>query len=166
MIYRIRVSAATGDKEAFRDIEIPAGATLEELHDVIWQSFGLDGRELATFYTTDEDLHLLEDIPLIPMEEGPQARSMENTLIDDVLNRDNPKLIYIYDLLNMWQFLIELLEEGPEIPGRSYPHLVYAHGQLPESPPDPGFETDKLDEWNDTDDLYGDFYDFEGDEWN
>ena len=174
MIYRIRVSAATGNKPVYRDMEVKSDSTLEELHDMIWQSFGLDGNELASFYTTDDEFHLIDEIPLMPMEQGLQSKVMHNTMVEDVLNRENPRLIYIYDFLNMWQFLVELLEEGPEIPGQSYPNLVYAHGQLPETPPDPGFEIEDLSEpglddegfFRDPDDPFGDFYDYNDDEWN
>jgi len=146
MIYRIRATAATGGDQVFRDIEVRDSDTLEDLHNILVQSFGLDGNELASFYTTDEELNLLDEIPLFNMDDSMQGGAMANVQVRDVLNRRQPKLIYIYDYLNMWQFLIELLEEGPEIPGRSYPSLAYAYGQLPENPPEPEFDIEDLSE--------------------
>ena len=171
MIYRIRTTAATGGDQVFRDLEVSHENTLEDLHNIIQQSFGLEGNELASFYTTDEELNLIDEIPLFAMDEGLRANTMENTLIKDVLNRSHPKLIYVYDYLNMWQFLIELMEEGPEIPGSGYPRLVYSYGQLPETPPEPEFDIENLNEgldggheW-DENDPFGDFYDMDNGEW-
>ncbi len=172
MIYRIRATAATGGDQVFRDLEVSDENNLEDLHNIIQQSFGLEGNELASFYTTDDELNLIDEIPLFAMDEGLRARTMANTLLKDVLNREQPKLIYVYDYLNMWQFLIELLEEGPEAPGAGYPRLVYSYGQLPEQPPEPEFDIENLNEefdeggreW-DEEDPFGDFYDLNDDEW-
>jgi len=172
MIYRIRTTAAIDDKHVFRDIEIQDENTLEDLHNVIQQSFGMSGNELASFYTTDEEFNLIDEIPLFAMNEGLSTRTMDKTLIKDVLNQSNPKLIYIYDYLNMWQFLIELIESVAETPGISYPRLVFSYGQLPESPPEPRFIVENLGEtpnsldidW-DENDPFGNFYDHNEDEW-
>ena len=175
MIYRIRATAATGGEQVFRDLEVRDDSSLEDLHNILVQSFGLDGHELASFYTTDDELNLIDEIPLFNMDESMQGGAMANLHIKDVLNRENPKLIYIYDYLNMWQFLIELMEEGPALPGRSYPNLVYAYGQLPENPPEPDFEIENLggetlpgeneEGFDDYHDGYGNFYDDYDDEW-
>jgi hypothetical protein len=37
----------------FRDIAILADDTLEDLHNAIFNSFGFDGMEVASFYTCD-----------------------------------------------------------------------------------------------------------------
>ncbi|MEP3969506.1 MAG: hypothetical protein ABJM08_10870, partial [Nonlabens sp.] len=54
MIYRIRVLLDAND-DCFRDIEIDANSTLEEFHNVIVQSFQLEGDEMASFYASDEE---------------------------------------------------------------------------------------------------------------
>ena len=35
---------------------------------------------------------------------------MSDVLINNVINNQNNKLIYVYDFLHMWTFLIELLK--------------------------------------------------------
>ncbi len=54
MIYRMRVILDVRE-DVFRDIEIDGGNTLEDFHNAIVQSFGLDGREMASFYLSDEE---------------------------------------------------------------------------------------------------------------
>ena len=50
MIYRFRVVLDNDTKEdVFRDIEIRKTDSLEDLHNVITQSFGFDGSEMASF---------------------------------------------------------------------------------------------------------------------
>jgi hypothetical protein len=164
MIYRIRATAATGGDQVFRDIEVRDTDSLEDLHNILVQSFGLDGNELASFYTTDDELNMIDEIPLFNMDASMQGGAMANVQIKDVLNREMPKLIYIYDYLNMWQFLIELLEQGPEIPGRTYPALIYAYGQLPENPPEPEFDIENLNESFEEEDQNDDLWDDAGDD--
>ena len=49
MIYRIRIILDVKE-DVFRDIEIEATSTLEDLHHAITQSFGFLGNEMASFY--------------------------------------------------------------------------------------------------------------------
>ncbi len=146
MIYRIRVTANTSSGYVYRDIEIASDALLEDLHNVIIQSFGLEGTEPASFYLLDEEMNTTDEIPLFPMDEQMQTVSMDKVSLQEVLNRQSPRMAYVYDYLNMWQFLVELMEEGPEIPGRPYPFVAHAQGQLPDNPPDVQFDIQNIDD--------------------
>lgn len=54
MIYRFRVILDNDtDEDVFRDLEIRETDTLEDLHNVITQSFGFDGTEMASFYISN-----------------------------------------------------------------------------------------------------------------
>ena len=55
MVYRFRVVLDTVE-DVFRDIEILKTNSLEDLHNVITQSFGFDGTEMASFYVSDDEL--------------------------------------------------------------------------------------------------------------
>ena len=51
MIYRFRVILDNDtDEDVFRDLEIRETDTLEDLHNIITQSFGFDGSEMASAY--------------------------------------------------------------------------------------------------------------------
>ena len=144
MIYRFRVILDNEDKEdVFRDIEIRPSDTLEDLHNSIVQSFGFDGTEMASFYLSDDNWTQGEEIALFDMSETEnQVQLMGETLIGAVSDKDNTKLIYIYDFLNMWTFLVELGEIVEAAEGTDYPNLLYVHGQIPKEAPDRYFESD------------------------
>ena len=69
MLYRFRVILDAED-DVFRDIEIMANNTLEDLHNTILQSFGFDGTELASFYISNENWEQGEEISQFDMAEG------------------------------------------------------------------------------------------------
>ena len=146
MIYRFRVILDNDTDDAiFRDLEIRENDTLEDLHNIIAQSFGFNGLEMASFYISDDDWNQGEEISMFDMAEVPgTAQTMGNTKITDVVHEASPKLIYIYDFLSMWTFFVELAEIVEESNSTDYPNLMFVHGQLPDTPPEKNFETDKL----------------------
>ncbi|HSP12564.1 MAG TPA: hypothetical protein VLO29_08550, partial [Salegentibacter sp.] len=136
MVYRFRV-ILDAEEDVFRDIEILQESTLEDLHNSIVQSFGFDGTEMASFYLSDEEWNQGEEVSQFDM--GGEVRLMNETTLDSVLDDKNRKIIYVYDFLNMWTFLIELGEIAEIEEGRDYPNLMFVHGQLPDSAPDKEF---------------------------
>lgn len=151
MIYRFRIILDTAE-DVFRDIEIEQTATLEEFHNAITQSFGFDGSEMASFYISDEDWNQGEEISLFDMSDGnSEVRLMNESRLEAVTDKDQTKLIYVYDYLSMWTFLVELADIAVPEAGREYPNLMFAHGELPDSAPDKSFESeiDLGDEFND-----------------
>ncbi len=144
MIYRFRVILDT-EEDVFRDIEIEQDATLEQFHNVITQSFGFDGTEMASFYVSDDQWNQGEEISLFDMSDGSQpVRLMSETTLIDVVHEASPKLIYIYDFLSMWTFLVELAEIAEYESGREYPNVMFVHGQLPDQAPEKEFISDDL----------------------
>lgn len=153
MIYRFRIILDTHE-DVFRDIEIEAASTLEDFHNAITQAFGFAGQEMASFYTSNDLWEQEEEIALFDMSDEPgSARVMNETFIEDVVSEDETKLIYIYDFLNMWTFLVELAEIVEAEPGMSYPNLMFAHGVIPEDAPEKEFVAEEMDE----DDFEEDF---------
>ena len=172
MIYKFRIILDTDSEEdVFRDIEIRETDSLEDLHNSITQSFGFDGLEMASFYVSNDQWDQGEEISMFDVSEGPDAiRTMNETALNEVVNADKTKLIYIYDFLSMWTFLVELAEISEEADGTDYPNLMFVHGQIPESAPEKAFETenfdDDLDEFDDDLDV-DDYSDLDFDEnWN
>ncbi|RMA58555.1 IS1096 element passenger TnpR family protein [Ulvibacter antarcticus] len=151
MIYRFRV-ILDAQEDVIRDIEIEQTATLEEFHNVIIQAFGFEGQEMASFYTSNEMWEQDEEIALFDMSEKPGSqRIMDSTRIEDVVSKDETRLIYIYDFLTMWTFLVELAEIADYETGMTYPNLMFAHGLIPHDTPHKEFVADK-DEFDDDDD--------------
>jgi len=150
MIYRFRIILDTdNDDDVFRDLEIRETSTLEDLHNIITQSFGFDGTEMASFYRSDDEWNQGEEISLFDMSEGINSvKLMNETIIEDVINEANTKLIYVYDFLSMWTFLVELAEIVDEAEGTDYPNLMFVHGQIPNEAPEKTFEAENLDEYD------------------
>lgn len=160
MIYRFRIILDNDtEDDIFRDIEIRKTDTLEDLHNAITQSFGFDGSEMASFYLSDNDWNQGEEISLFDVSDSLESvRLMHETTIESVTNEDNTKLIYVYDFLSMWTFLVELGEIVDEAEGADYPNLLFVHGQIPTEAPVKEFRAesdDDFDEYNDEIDLDG-----------
>jgi len=168
MIYRFRVIFDT-EEDIFRDIEMAVSATFEDLHNVIVQSFGLEGQEMASFYLSNDQWEQGEEIALFDIGDIPgETLLMQEYTLDTLLNREQTRLIYIYDFLHMWTFLVELADIADPIEGQSYPNLLYSHGQLPAEAPERTFESDPIDSESDYDRMDSeDLEDLDFDEnWN
>jgi len=171
MIYRFRVILDNDTEEdIFRDLEIRESDTMEDLHNIITQSFGFDGSEMASFYLSDDEWNQGEEISLFDMSEGMnQVRLMNETNLSDTVHEAQTKLIYVYDFLNMWTFYVELAEIAEENEGVDYPNLMFVQGQVPDSAPEKVFKAESDDLYNDLDDDYNvdDYEDLDFNEnWN
>lgn len=152
MIYRFRVILDTHE-DVFRDIEIEASNTFEDFHNAVTQAFGFGGQEMASFYLSDEFWEQGDEIALFDMGEVPgEVMVMQDTKLEDLLDEEANRLIYIYDFLSMWTFLIELAEIAEAEDGMSYPNLMFAHGNIPEEAPEKEF----IAEGSEDDDENGD----------
>lgn len=164
MIYRFRAILDHDQKEdIFRDIEIRKTDTFEDLHNVLTQSFGFDGSEMASFYISNDQWEQGQEIALFDMGQNANVKMMNETIVEELINEDNNKLIYIYDFLNMWTFLIELGEIVEEAQGTDYPNLMFVCGQVPSEAPEKQFEAEDPNSIQDgVDDLFDDY----GESWN
>ena len=159
MIYRFRIILDNDtDEDVFRDLEIRETDTLEDLHNIITQSFGFDGSEMASFYLSNDTWEQGEEISLFDLSEDGSARLMNETALDSVVHEVQTKLIYVYDFMSMWTFYVELAEIVDETEGSDYPNLMFVHGQIPDSAPEKIFEAENFDDDLD-DDLNIDDYD-------
>ena len=138
MIYRIRIILDVKE-DVFRDIEIEATSTLEDLHHAITQSFGFLGNEMASFYKSNESWNQGEELPLESMEKG---FNMRDEPLNKIFTSSQHHLIYVYDFLNLWTFFVELKETANVISGSSYPNLIHSEGDVPEEAPENTFEAD------------------------
>ncbi len=154
MVYRFRVilDNDTTDADIFRDLEIRESDTLEDLHNIITQSFGFDGSEMASFYISNDQWEQGEEISLFDLSDDNSARLMNETALDSVVHEAQTKLIYVYDFLSMWTFYVELAEIVEESEGQDYPNLMFVQGQVPDTAPDRVFEADEDDDFDEFED--------------
>ncbi len=145
MVYKFRAILDAED-DIFRDIAILSTDTLEDFHNALVNAFGFDGNEMASFYTCDAKWNQDEEISLFDSGEDDGAQAMATFQLADLLDKDRTKIIYVYDFLNMWTFLVELAAVEDVVAGEVYPSTLFSHGIMPDNAPENNFEADDLTE--------------------
>jgi hypothetical protein len=146
MVYKFRV-ILDSEEDIFRDIAILEDDTLEDLHNAIFNSFGFDGMEVASFYTCDDTWNQEDEISLFDTGDviGEQ-KIMSDYPLSDILDQQNTKIIYVYDFINMWTFLVELASVEDQIVGNTYPETLFSHGEMPDEAMEKHFISDNEEE--------------------
>ena len=165
MIYKFRV-ILDAEEDVFRDIAIDEEDTLEDLHNTIVNAFGFDGSEVASFYTCDDQWNQEDEISLFDTGDVPgQQKIMSDYCLNQLLSKEQTKIIYVYDFINMWTFFVELAAIEEAESGTTYPDLLFSHGILPATAPEKDFETEDEDFYSEfNDDLDDDDMDMFGDD--
>ena len=150
MKYNIRVILESKE-DVIRDIEINSDCLLSELHYYLIECFDLNKNELASFYTTNNELEIIDEIPLVSFEDiGP---NMENTKLEIVLDEHNNNLIYVHDYMKMWRFLIQLKSKDVDFNIRK---CVSKIGKMPKEAPEINFYQENKNE--DEDGIEEEYY--------
>ncbi|MBF0695235.1 MAG: hypothetical protein IR153_09280 [Flavobacterium sp.] len=153
MVYKFRVILDAED-DVFRDIAILEEDSLEDFHNSIVNAFGFDGNDIASFYTCDDQWNQDEEISLFDTGDIPgEQKIMSDYQLSELLNEDQTKIIYVYDFLNMWTFLIELAAIEETEVGADYPTVLFSHGQMPAEAPEKEFSDSSADFDYDEDDY-------------
>jgi len=159
MVYKIRVILNT-EEDVIRDIAIDSISNLEDLHNTITNAFGFTGDQMASFYRSDETWVQGEEHPLFDMGEGADRKvQMNQVLLDQVLQKDNDKMLYVYDFFNMWSFYVELIQADFDHQKVELPSLLFSLGLMPNVAPDILFESEDLSEDDAEEDDYDEFND-------
>ncbi|HEY6143292.1 MAG TPA: hypothetical protein VIV55_07655 [Flavobacterium sp.] len=154
MVYKFRV-ILDAEEDIFRDIAILAEDTLEDLHNAIFNSFGFDGMEVASFYTCDDTWNQEDEIPMFDTGDIPgEQKTMSDYQLSDILDKENTKIIYVYDFINMWTFLVELAAIEEITAGAIYPETLFSVGEMPDEAMEKHFIAD-----SDEDENYNEFED-------
>ncbi len=125
--YKINAIINFADPENFREIIVPQGINLHQLHEIIQIVFGFKNyhdyefvfENNSTSYQNMED-DLTENI-----------RNSNNVIIDDIF--DNPGIIYLYDFDDEWVISV-LFEEKIEDYSKNFPILGKCQGKY--NPPE------------------------------
>ena len=131
-IYRIRAILDVKE-DVFRDFEIEADSSLNDLHVFIYKSFGFDGNQLASFYKSNSKWEQGDELPLIDLVEENSSKAKKS--IREILSNETKELIYVYDFLMLWTFYIQIIEEVKLLDSENYPNLIFSHGDVPKSTP-------------------------------
>ena len=161
MGYKIRV-ILNSKEDVIRDIVIEQGANLEDLHKVISNSFGFTGDEMASFYRSDKTWIQGEEHPLFDMSEATERKvQMKDVILNEVLQKENDKMLYVYDFFHMWSFYVELIQANFDDNKVKLPSLLFSLGLVPSTAPVIQFEIEDLSlddlEEDEFEDDFGDF---------
>jgi hypothetical protein len=99
MVYKFRV-ILDAEEDIFRDIAILADDTLEDLHNAIFNSFGFDGMEVASFYTCDETWNQEDEISLDTGDVIGEQKTMSSYMLSELVDEKTQKS-YMYMTLSI-----------------------------------------------------------------
>ena len=136
MKYLIRITLESKE-DIIRQIEISSNEKLVDLHNYLIKIFDLDKQELASFFTVDNDLEIQQEIPLFSFEEN--NPKMEDFKLENLLFEKNDKLIYLFDYMKMWRFLVELIDIRKGIAKK---RCTLEIGKIPKEAPEIIFSSD------------------------
>lgn len=102
------------DQETFRDILIDENEHFETFYRAILSSFNFEGKEMGSFYMSNDDWDKGHEISMMDMRYSDEDEGlpsvMSQAVLKDFIEVSDQKIILVYDFLRMWIFLIELLE--------------------------------------------------------
>lgn len=122
-------------QEVFRDIFIDADASFEEFYLTVLKSFEFTGREMASFYVSNDDWDKGHEISWMDMSYDDQDKPedlpsvMSKAKLSEFIEEPDQKFILLYDFLRMWIFLVELV--GYEKEGPTEPEIMLSIGDSP-----------------------------------
>lgn len=98
-----------------REIQIDADATFYDLHKAIITSVGYKDGEMTSFFICNDDWEKEQEITLVEMDTSPDEDNyvMESTVLNDLLEDEKQKLMYVFDYLTERAFFMELREIIP-----------------------------------------------------
>lgn len=134
-VYRFRI-IIEDHEDVFREIEIKATQTFEDLHKIIQEAFKFDSSQLASFYMSDDSWRKGKEITLMDMsDEGDDKSSrapiMSKSILADFIDDPHQKIIYVFDFLAMWTFYLEMVKIAKEEPKATYPRITRSSGAAP-----------------------------------
>lgn len=120
MIYRFTLISDESD-EFIREIQIDPEATFYDFHESLLKSVGYTNDQMTSFFICDDDWEKEKEITLEAMDDNPEIDSwvMKETRLNDLIEDEKQKLLYVFDYMTERCFFIELTEiiTGKEIKG-------------------------------------------------
>ncbi len=139
-VYRFKVIIEDND-DVYRDIDIKAAQTFEELHNTIQEAFKFDNKHAASFFVSDDywrkglEITLRkEDLPLTPEEvrlKVEPKKLMSEAKIAKYIETPHQRFVYVFDEKVQWTFLLEMMKITNEEPKAKYPLISKSIGTAP-----------------------------------
>ncbi|MCD8177219.1 MAG: hypothetical protein LUE98_07280 [Tannerellaceae bacterium] len=155
MVFRFLIISDEVD-DFLREIKIDAEATFLDLQNAILESVGYAGDQMTSFFICDDDWSKRTEITLVDMDRSSEEDTyiMEDTRLEELLEDEEQKLLFVFDYMTERSFFMELREI---IPGQDMDAAVCSKSQG--VPPPQTVAFDELDAKITANDLLGeDFY--------
>lgn len=114
MIYRFLILSDEVD-DFVREISIDASATFFDLHNAILDSVDYNKDQMTSFFLCEDNWEKEQEITLVEMDSGSEYDNlvMSDTVLEDQVQDEGQKILYIFDYLSDRAFFIELKEIIP-----------------------------------------------------
>ena len=111
MIFRFLILSDEVD-DFKREIKIDSEATFLDLYNIIMDSVGYSKDQMCSFFICDEDWSKKTEITLVEMDTSSEVDNyiMEDCVLDQFLEDEHQKLLFVYDYLSERVFFMELRE--------------------------------------------------------
>ena len=120
MIYRFTIISDEVD-DFVREIQIDPEATFFDLHEAILKAANYTNDQMTSFFICDDDWEKEKEITLEEMDNNPEMDSwiMKETRLNELIEDEKQKLLYVFDYMTERCFFIELSEiiTGKEMTG-------------------------------------------------
>jgi Plasmid pRiA4b ORF-3-like protein len=143
----IRV-ALKRQKAIFREIEIPASASLYRLAEAIVTAFDFDFDHCFGFYSGLTPTTMLRQHPIYELfadmgEADPGVLTVKKTRISRAFPAVGHAMLFLFDYGDEWHFHVRLKATGKKAAKVRYPRVVAAQGVAPPQYPDPDEDFDE-----------------------
>ena len=122
MIYRFTLISDEVD-DFVREIQIDPEATFYDFHEAIVKSVGYTNDQMTSFFICDDDWSKNTEITLVEMDTTSEVDNyiMEDTRLEELLEDEHQKLLFVFDYMTERAFFMELREI---IPGKDLDKAV------------------------------------------
>lgn len=165
MIFRFRALSDENDNFV-RDYELAYDMSLFEFHKFICEDLGFDADNMCSFFLSNAEWEKVQEFTLMDMGmddedvENGMPMAMEKTLLGQIIQAKNERLIYEFDMLLERALYIELLESFSDEDTSKYPFVALSEAPAPDQ-----FDPSEADSNGSIfDDVMSDFDDFGGDD--
>lgn len=109
MIYTFRIVSDEVDNFK-REIQIDSSATFLDLKHAICDAVGYDKNQMSSFFTCDRNWEKEKEITSedMDLDPGQEIWVMDDTIIDDLIEDEGQKLLYVFDYMTERAFFMEM----------------------------------------------------------
>ena len=114
MVFRFLILSDEVD-DFKREIKIDSEATFLDLYNAIMDSVGYTKDQMCSFFICDDDWSKNTEITLVEMDTSSEVDNyiMEDTRLEELLEDEHQKLLFVFDYMTERAFFMELREIIP-----------------------------------------------------